>query len=30
MFDNFFSENHAVYELMLKNLVESDGQQETM
>jgi hypothetical protein len=29
MFSNFFSENRAVYEIMLKTLVETDGPQMT-
>ena len=29
MFNNFFSENRTVYEIMSKNLVETEGQQMT-
>jgi len=30
MFDNFFSENHAIYEIMWKNMVEPDRPQMTI
>jgi len=30
MFNNFFPENRSVYEMMWKNVVESDGSQMTI